>query len=90
MEVAKGLESDVALASGESRMSRQKFSGGMRQRIMLASVLLLRPKLLIADEPTMALDTPAASSSCARAKSLMRDRAKRSSTKIGRRFPMQE
>ncbi|MBU9185754.1 ABC transporter ATP-binding protein [Burkholderia multivorans] len=34
-----------------------EFSGGMRQRIMLASVMLLRPALLIADEPTTALDT---------------------------------
>jgi peptide/nickel transport system ATP-binding protein len=34
-----------------------EFSGGMRQRIMLASILLLKPKLLIADEPTTALDT---------------------------------
>lgn len=34
-----------------------QFSGGMRQRIMLASVMLLRPDLLVADEPTTALDT---------------------------------
>jgi len=34
-----------------------EFSGGMRQRIMLAAVMLLKPKLLIADEPTTALDT---------------------------------
>jgi peptide/nickel transport system ATP-binding protein len=36
-----------------------EFSGGMRQRIMLASVMLLKPRLLIADEPTTALDTVA-------------------------------
>ena len=57
-EVAKSLLEKVRIPDAASRLKTwpHQYSGGMRQRTMIAMALACQPKLIIADEPTTALD----------------------------------
>jgi len=65
----------VKIPDAAGRISRypHEFSGGMRQRVMLAMSLLCEPEILLADEPTTALDVTVQAQILALLRELQRD-----------------